>query len=128
MWAILSGPDHIASFADFGADWGAPMHRLATALSERSYAPGLWAFTSLASFNITTAPKHAALDGHDVVHIEFDPRQQSFHIEYQEWVSSTRNPPHRSVASRECAEAVALETVDLYVLRLLLLRREEPTG
>jgi hypothetical protein len=124
MWAILSSPDHIASFAQLGEDW-APMQRLATALSEQPYAPGLWAFTSLASFNLTTAEKHGGRDGHDVVHIEFDPRQQSFRIEYHEWVSGTRNPPHRVAASRQCPEEAAFETVELYVLRLLLLRRED---
>lgn len=124
MWAILSSPDHVASFAEFGEEW-APLYRLAIALAGRPYAPGLWAFKSLASFNITTAEKHSGLDGHDIVHIEFDPRQQVFHVRYEEWVSSTRNPPHRIAASRDCDESAALETVDLYVLRLLLLRREE---
>jgi hypothetical protein len=104
------------------------MHELVASLSKRSYADTLYAFKSLSTFVITSAASYSECDGHDDVSIQFNPIVNLFEVRYGEWVSSTRNPPHRIAANRTCSEADVLAVVDLYVLRLRVTSRHSGNG
>jgi hypothetical protein len=127
MRAILSHPGHAESFAAHGGEY-APMHELVASLSNRPYAGTLYAFNSLTTFVITSAISYSECDGHDEVLIQFNPILNLFEVGYGEWVSSTRNPPHRIAANRRCSGADVLAVVDLYVLRLRITSRHSGNG
>lgn len=127
MWALLSDPGHADSFDKHGEAY-APLRRLVEHLARQEYAGRVYAFKSLASFNLTTAPMYQQADGHDVISIEYDPGRGLFGVGYREWVAPTRNPRnprHRAAANRACEVTQVAEVVDRYVLRLLLTRQPE---
>ncbi|OAI47653.1 hypothetical protein AYO44_09140 [Planctomycetaceae bacterium SCGC AG-212-F19] len=99
------------------------MRLLVGQLAQRPYAGEVFAFKSLATFVLMTAPSYQEAAGHDEVGIGYDPGSGLFAVGYCEWVSPTRNPRHRVAASRSCEVAQVAEVVDRYVLRLLLVRR-----
>jgi hypothetical protein len=101
MWAILSDPGHAESFADLGEVY-ASLRRLVEQLGQRSYAGQIYAFKSMTSFNLTTAPSYQEAAGHDEIGIAYNPESGLFGIGFSEWVSPTRNPRHRTAASRAC--------------------------
>ena len=123
MWAILPHPDHAESFADHGEEY-APMRRLAASLSKQPYADAVYAFKSLITFVLTFAASYSEREGHDQITIRYSPGTGSFDVAYAEWVSPTRNPPHRIAATRSCSETDVLAVVDLYVLRLQTMDRQ----
>jgi hypothetical protein len=123
MWALLSDPGHAAGFADLGEAY-APLRRLVEQLARRPYAGAVFAFKAMASLNLTTAPGYQEAAGHDQVGIGYNPAPGLFGVGYSEWVSATRNPPHRDVAGRTCEWSTVVDVVDCYVLRLLLVRQE----
>jgi hypothetical protein len=117
MWGILTSPLHAQSFEEHGEDY-APMRALVERLSERPYAGELFAFKSLATFILTTAPTYAAKSGHDCISIDYDPTRKQFILKYEEWVSETSNPPHRVASRRICAGVEVHDVIDSYVIRL----------
>jgi len=119
MWALLSNPEHSDGFGGGGAKYS-PMAAILFDLSKRQYAEQLFGFRSLSSFSITTAPTYAEKDGHDFVRIQYVPSKELFHVDYVEWISATRNPPHREVSSRECEYDELGTIIDAYVVRLML--------
>jgi hypothetical protein len=119
MWGLLSDPGHADSFDDFGEEYE-PIRHLVEQLSQREYAGHVYAFKSMYTFNLTTAPTYQQADGHDDVGLGYNPRNGLFGVSYSEWVSPTRNPRHRTVASRVCERHEVGQIVDRYVLRLLL--------
>jgi hypothetical protein len=119
MWALLSDPGHAESFTDLG-DAYALLRRFVEQLAHREYAGRVYAFKSMASFNLTTAPTYQEDAGHDVIGIGYNPGRGLFGVGYCEWLSPTRNPPHRTAASRACEAAEVGEVIDRYVVRLLL--------
>ena len=122
MWAILGDPGHAGTFHDLVESFD-PMRGLVERLAQRPYADDLFPFSSMACFVLTTAPSYREAEGHDRIAIDFDPEHGLFEVLYCEWASPTRNPPHHVVACRSCERAHVAETIDTYVLRLLLLRR-----
>lgn len=122
MWALLTDPGHAASFDYFGEAY-APLRRLVEQLARREYASGVYADKSMASFILTTAAAYEEADGHDAIGIEYNPGRGLFVVNYSEWVSLTRNPQHRIVASRVSEPQEVGEVIDRFVLRLLLSRR-----
>jgi hypothetical protein len=125
MWEPLSDPGHAESFDKFGEDY-VPLRRLVEQLAHRRYADRVYAFTSLFSLNLTTAPTYQQADGHDVIGIQYDPRRGLFRVKYREWVSPTHNPQYRTVVDRGCEATEVANAIDCCVLRLLLSRRPEP--
>jgi hypothetical protein len=122
MWAILRDPCHLETFLDLGESF-APMRGLVEHLIQRSYAGDVFAFTSLDCFVLTSAPSYMETEGHDRIAIDFDPVGGLFTVRYCEWVSPARNSSHSEAACRTCERPEVLEVIDLYVLRLILLRR-----
>ncbi len=120
MWALLTNPGHSDSFGDDGTSY-TPMAALLADLSNRQYAEQLFGVRSLSTFGITTAPSYAQTNGHDFVRIQYDPAKRLFHVIYDEWISATRNPPHRMACSRECESDEAGSIIDVYVVRLMLI-------
>lgn len=122
MWAVLSDPGHAESFRYHGEAYE-PMRQLVASLASRPYADQMFAYKSLATFNIITAATYQVADGHDVIGIVFNPGTGLFAVGYCEWVSPTRNPQHRAAARRaaECHEAI--EIIDRYVQRLWMTRQ-----
>jgi hypothetical protein len=119
MWALLREPGHEASFADHG-EGIRPMRHVVGFLAKRPYSHEVSAFKTMASFCITIAPTYQESCGHDVVRIGYNPEGGLFSVSYSEWISSTRNPPHRTTASRSCEPSEVIDVIDRYVLRLLL--------
>jgi hypothetical protein len=123
MWAILSDPGHADSFLHLGEAYGA-LREVVALLARRPYAEEVFAFKSMASFNLTTAATYQDSPAHDEIGIGYNPRRDLFVVGYSELVSPTRNPPRRTSACRTCEQAEVIEIIDRYVLRLLLTRRE----
>lgn len=119
MWALLSDPGHSDSFDKHGEVY-APLRQLVEELARREYAGRVYAFKSMYSFNLTTAPTYQEAAGHDQVSIGYTPGRELFGVSYSEWVSPTRNPRHRTAASRVCEQQEVGEVIDCYALRLLL--------
>lgn len=119
MWALLSDFRHADSFNHLGEAY-APLRQLVEQLAHREYADRVYAFKSMASLNLTTAPSYHDADGHDDIGIGYNPRSGLFGVGYCEWVSPTCNPRHRTAASRVCESKEVGEVIDRYVLRLLL--------
>jgi hypothetical protein len=126
MWALLSDPGHAASFDHLGEAY-APLRRLVEQLVRREYAEQVYAYKSIASFSLTTAPTYQEADGHDEVGITYNPGRRLFGVGYSEWVSPTRNPRHQTVASHVCEPHEVGEVIERYLLRLLL-SRQRPEG
>jgi hypothetical protein len=124
MWALLSDPGHAESFDKHGEDY-VPLRRLVEQLAHRTYADRVYAFKSLFSFNLTTAPTYPA-DGHDVIGIQYDPGRALFSVGYHERVSPIRNPRRRTAVDRGCEATEVANVIDCCVLLLLLSRRPEP--
>ena len=125
VWAVLSDPGHADSFL-LHEEAYEPMRHLVASLALRPYAEQVFAYKSLATFNITTAATYQEADGHDVIGIGFNPANGLFAVGYCEWISPTRNPHHRTVASRTAQCQEAIEIIDRYVQRLRMTRR--PSG
>jgi hypothetical protein len=64
MWALLSNPGHADSFEKHGEAY-TPLRWLVEQLAHREYAGRVYAFKSLSSFNLTTAPTYQQADGYD---------------------------------------------------------------
>ena len=127
MWAPLSHPGHAESFAPHG-EGDTPLRDVVEQLARRPYADDVFAFKSMASFLLTTAPGSGQAEGHDHVGIVYCPGAALFAVDYEEWVSPTRNPQRRAVAHRCCEAQEVVDVVDRYVLRLLLARRLREPG
>lgn len=122
MWALLANPGHAESFDYHGVDY-APLPLLVEQLASREYANRVYVVKSLATFILTMAPTYIEDTGHDSINIQYNPDRSLFDVSYCEWLSPTRNPPHRIAAKRTCEPAEVGEIIDRYVLRLLLFRR-----
>jgi hypothetical protein len=113
----------------FGDPGEEPMRQLVEELTRREYADQLHAFTSLTSFNLTSAPNYEeSLRAHDVIGMVYHPAFGLFGVEYCEWESPTRNPPRRTVARRECEPTEVGGVIDSFVLRLLMERKPRDSG
>lgn len=122
MWGLLSDPRHAASF-DVHGDNFAPLRRLVEQLATREYAGRIYAFMSLATFNLTTAPTYQESDGHDVLGIVYDPLSDLFRVDYCERAFQKHNPAYR------CCDAAAVgEVIDRYVVQLLVSRQHVENG
>jgi hypothetical protein len=121
MWALLSDPGHAQSFDDIGGSF-APLRRLVEQLAGREYAGQVYAFESLASFNLTTAPTRPESVQHEGFGIEYDPGRGVFRIGYSERSSPTRQARLRTPPVRDCDPQEVEEVIDRYVQRLLLSR------
>ncbi len=113
MWAGLTDPGLAACFDCPGE---VPMRRVVEALAQRPYATAIFAYTSMGTFNITTAPTYADHPGRDTIHITYSDTSRTFSVAYLEWGSRRRPRPHN------CEEAEVLEVVDRYVTGLLMVR------
>ena len=121
MWTPLQDPCQVAFYEEMnressapGEDWQ-PMVRAVQYLQSRDYAPLLFAFTSLAHFQVTTAPSYAECERHHYVGITWAYAERLFYLRYftKGWTSE-RAP------DRDCTEADFPAVVDAFVRRLLL--------
>jgi hypothetical protein len=120
MWALLSDPGHADSFEKHG-EACSPLRRLIEQLAHREYAGRVYAFESLLSFNLTTAPTYQPSDSYDVIGIEYDPGRALFSVGYNR-VSPSREVGRHVAGSCICGVMGVAETVDSYV-RVLLNRQ-----
>jgi hypothetical protein len=114
MWALLSNPEHAASFEQLGEAY-APLRRLVEQLTGREYAGRVHAFKWMASFNLTTAPTSQEVGGHDGIGIDYIPDQGVFRIGYDDRAIPHHSPPFLTAAPHEVGELI-----DQHVQRLLL--------
>jgi len=117
MWALLSNPGHADSFEKHGAAY-TPLRWLVEQLAHREYAGRVYAFKSLASFNLTVASTHENADNCDVIGIEYDPQRALFSVRYN-WAPPSRDVSHRVMGSCCCGATDVAETIDSYVRVLL---------
>jgi hypothetical protein len=118
MWALLSDPGHADSFDHLGEAY-VPLRRLVEQLARREYAGRVYAFKSMASFNLTTAPTHQEAAGHDRAGIEYDPDWSLFRVGYSECASASRDSRIRTRGTRVCEPQEIGEVIDGYVQSLL---------
>lgn len=89
-------------------------------LQGRPYAATLFAFTSLATFHVTTAPSYAEFRGHHTVGISWSPEKRIFSLSFGEsWVSQREH-------ERVCEELGLPASVDSLIQRMLL--EDEASG
>lgn len=117
MWAPLQHPRHVEFYEEYhrdryhpGEDWQ-PMIRAVRYLQSQSYAPSLFAFTSLAHFQVTTAPNYAERDGHHWVSVTWNFSRRQFGLGY------STDPPNIFLSCEETAFPAA---VDSLIQRLFL--------
>ncbi len=97
------------------------MVRAVRYLQSRPYAPALFAFTSLAHFQITTAPSYAECKRHHYVSIIWAFPERQFHLRYLTRGWTSEQPP-----DRVCVEAEFPVIVDAFIQRLLLQSPQPP--
>jgi hypothetical protein len=117
MWALLSDPGHADGFEKHG-DAYTPLRRLVEQLARREYAGRVYAFQSLSSFNLSTAPTDQEADGCDAIGIEYDPGRDLFGVQYHR-VSPSRDLGRRVMGSCCCGATEVAEAIDSYVRVLL---------
>ena len=122
MWAILSDSGHSKEFADDGPRY-APMVELLANLAQQNYANELYGMRSMDTFGITTAPSYAKRNGHDSVRVQYAPSTELFYVNYDQWISATRNPSHGRSCTRSCEPLEVQDIIALYVLRLVMSKR-----
>jgi hypothetical protein len=128
MWTALTDPRLIDNIDYLGHDY-APLVRLVEQLSQQPYASKLYAVTSLTHLSLTTAAAYEERDGHDIIHVEYDPTRGLFELAYGEWTSST-NSTLRGTSARLCGEPDEAKIIlDSYIVRLLVpYRLDESVG
>jgi hypothetical protein len=103
----------------------APMVSLTEHLACRPYSTDIFAVKSMYAFVLTTAPSYQEAAGHDMISIQYSPKNGLFGVSYSTWVSPTRNPTHRTATSRSCEYSEVVDIIDRYVLPLFLVRRAD---
>jgi hypothetical protein len=122
VWAILTDPGHAESFVHLGEAY-APMRRLVELLAERPYADEVFAFKSIATFVLTTAPSYQQAPVHDEIAITFHPALLLFRVGYCVRIFSTAVASDQMDAIDVCEGPDVLDVIDRYSQRLLLLRQ-----
>ena len=125
MWALLEHPRHVEFYEEYhrgryhsGEDWQ-PMVRAVRYLQSHSYATSLFAFTSLAHFQVTTAPSHAEREGHHCVGITWHFPRRQFGLGY------STDP---ATVFQTCEETAFPAAIDALIQRLLLQPPETQKG
>jgi hypothetical protein len=122
MWGALQHPSHVEFYEEFhagrqgeGQDW-MPMARAVQHLQLLPVATGLYAFTSLCRFHLTTAPTYPECVRHCSVTVVWRWTDRRFHIAFgrlaEGWVDD--RPPERI-----CEESGFAVVIEPFVQRLL---------
>ena len=119
MWAALQHSCHVEFYEEFhrnrhypDEDWQ-PMVHAVHYLQSQDYAPSLFAFTSLAHFQVTTSPTYAECDHHHFVCITWSFPERKFRLAYSTggWVTPTE-------PEQVCDEFLFPSAVDSLIRRL----------
>jgi len=122
MWGALQHPRHVEFYEEFHVgrqsddqDW-MPMVRAIQHLQSLPVAPGLYAFTSLWRFHLTTAPTYQECDRHYSVTVIWRWTDRRFHIAFGRladgWVDD--RPPEQI-----CEESDFAVVIEPFIQRLL---------
>jgi hypothetical protein len=121
MWAELTHPRHVEFYREFhegrlarDEDW-MPMVRAVEYLRSQDYAAELFAFTSHAHFQVTTAPSYSEHQAHSCVGISWHFRNRLFGMSFRE-----RDRPNGDCQNDiiRCTENEFPSAVDALILRL----------
>lgn len=110
MWADLRDPGFVEFYRDLGEDWE-PMVHAVQYIQAQPWAESLFAVTSLAHFQITTAPSYAEQDGHRFLILTWLPREHSFRLAFD-------SDPKKN--ARQCSELELPNAINALVNRLLI--------
>ena len=121
MWAELTHPRHVEFYREFhedrrerDEDW-MPMVRAVEYLRSQDYAAELFAFTSHAHFQVTTAPSYSEQQGHACVGITWHFGNRLFGMGF--WEHDRPNGDSQKDIIR-CTEKEFPSAIDALILRL----------